>query len=237
MLKKGICACLAFLLLFSVCSAEKKVQVDDIIRFGRYEQDNHPENGPEPIEWLVLDVQDGKALLISKYGLDVKPYNEKLEDVTWETCTLRTWLNGEFLQSAFSTEERSAVLTTTVDNSSSQGYSGWSTGGGNDTQDQIFLLSCAEANRYFNVTFTDSNNTAPRMSPTAYAIRNGAYTNRDYQTADGAAAGWWWLRSPGDYQRNASAVYIDGSLSPHNVRNDLVCVRPAFRLDLDSWSP
>lgn len=234
-MKKLLCILIVIFLLSSASAEQPSTpEIGSIVTFGHYEQDNNPDNGPEPIEWIVLDVQDGKALLISKYGLDVKPYNEKLADVTWETCTLRTWLNGDFLLSAFSTEERPAILTTAVDNSSSQGYSGWSTSGGNNTQDQIFLLSYAEANKYFNVTLTDSNNTNARMTPTAYAIKNGAYTNSDYKTADNAAAGWCWLRSPGDYQRNASGVYIDGTLSPHNVRNESVCVRPAFWMNLES---
>ena len=88
-----------------------------MIPFGHYEQDNNPGNGPEPIEWLVLDIQDGKALLLSKYGLEAKAYNTKFVDITWENCTLRTWLNGEFLAKAFSAEEQSAILLTEVDNS------------------------------------------------------------------------------------------------------------------------
>ena len=42
------------------------VAVGDLITFGTYEQDNNPDNGPEPIEWVVLDVKDHKALVISK---------------------------------------------------------------------------------------------------------------------------------------------------------------------------
>ncbi|MBP3696995.1 MAG: hypothetical protein J6J45_05560, partial [Clostridia bacterium] len=68
-------------------------QVGDYITFGSYEQDNDLSNGKEPIEWLVLDKQDGKVLVISKYALDAKPYNDEYVDVTWETCTLRSWLN------------------------------------------------------------------------------------------------------------------------------------------------
>ena len=49
--------------------------IGGIVTFGRYEQDGNEENGPEGIEWIVLDVQDGKVLLLSKYGLEVKPYN------------------------------------------------------------------------------------------------------------------------------------------------------------------
>ncbi len=95
------------------------------------------------------DRKENKALLLSKYGLDAKPYNAEEGDATWEKCSLRSWLNGEFLQSAFSADEQTAILTTAVDNSNSQGLhnSRWDEDGGNNTQDQIFLLSYAEANR------------------------------------------------------------------------------------------
>lgn len=74
--------------------------------FGKYEQDNNTSNGKEKIEWLVLEVKDGKALVISKYALDCKPYNTSSTNVTWETCSLRNWLNNDFINSAFSATEK-----------------------------------------------------------------------------------------------------------------------------------
>ena len=53
------------------------VSVNDILTFGRYEQDGIRGNGAEDIEWLVLDVQGNKALLLSRYALDSQPYNKK----------------------------------------------------------------------------------------------------------------------------------------------------------------
>ena len=202
--------------------------------FGLYEQDNNLSNGKEPIEWIVLDVQDGKALLLSRYGLDVMPYNTKREEITWENCTLRKWLNGSFLQTAFTEKEQSAILTTAVDNSEAQGYVGWrSISGGNNTQDKIFLLSCKEANQYLEVDYTGQN-TESRVRPTAYAVQRGAWISNDYKTAEGRAVGWWWLRSPGDNQGRAAGVNIDGALSSRNADEENACVRPAFWLDLES---
>ena len=88
--------------------------VGDIIEFGAYEQDNEKSNGKEPIEWQVLAKEDNKILVISKYALDAKPYNTEFENVTWETCTLRTWLNETFLDEAFSKAEKSMIQTTEV---------------------------------------------------------------------------------------------------------------------------
>ena len=209
--------------------------IGSIVTFGCYEQDGDKENGPEEIEWVVLDVQDGKALLLSKYGLEAKPYNTEYTDVTWETCTLRAWLNSDFLNKAFSAEEQSAILTTTVDNSSSQGYNDLILIDGNNTQDKIFLLSYAEANRYLSVKYwkeDDGNNTKSRVAPTDYAIETGAYSTDIYQTADGKPAGWWWLRMPGLSNFDAPYVHNGGSLYYEAVFRDYGVVRPAFWLNL-----
>lgn len=65
--------------------------VGDIVTFGSYEQDNDLENGMEPVEWYVLDKEDGEATLMSVYLLDWQPYNEDFIGMTWEDCTLRSW--------------------------------------------------------------------------------------------------------------------------------------------------
>jgi hypothetical protein len=125
-----------------------------------------------------------------------------------------------------------------VDNSNSQGYSGWNTDGGNDTQDKIFLLSYAEAKRYFGVQHHSvsgsGNNTRSRVSPTAYAAARGAYTSSSDKTAKGKSAGWWWLRSPGYFRNSAAYVIDDGALSYFSVDSDNGSVRPAFWINLDS---
>ena len=231
---------LVFAVSISIVLAETLITqsfdtIGSVVTLGRYEQDGDKENGPEEIEWVVLDVQDGKALLLSKYGLEAKPYNTEYTDVTWETCTLRAWLNSDFLNKAFSAEEQSAILTTTVDNSSSQGYNDLISINGNNTQDKIFLLSYAEANRYLSVKYwkeDDGNNTKSRVAPTDYAIETGAYSTDNYQTADGKPAGWWWLRMPGLSNFDAPYVHNGGSLYYEAVFRDYGVVRPAFWLDL-----
>lgn len=151
----------------------------------------------------MLDRDGDKALLLSRYALDAKQYNAMNINITWEKCTLRTWLNDDFMNRAFTAAEQSAILLTNVDNSSIQCYSRWSTSGGNNTQDKVFLLSYAEANKYLGVTYDNSNNTKSRVAPTAYAISQGAWTSDSEKTMDGEAAGWWWLRSPGTNQDDA----------------------------------
>ena len=242
MKKTVMAAVIMAAVLFAACFAEgpaeqKRTTAGDIVTFGSYAQDTDPGNGTEPIEWIVLDVQDGKALLTSRYGLYAAGYHNSWDDCTWETCDLRTWLNDKFMNWAFSAEEQSAILTTTVDNSDSQGFDwtiigGEKNTGGNDTEDRVFLLSCAEANQYLNVTIEDSSNTKARVAPTAYARMMGAEANAAFPTADGGAAGWWWLRSPGDGPNSAAGVNPDGSLSFCRAYHRNMIVRPALWVEL-----
>lgn len=210
-----------------------KFTVGNYVTFGTYPQTKARKDAT-PIEWLVLARDGEKALLISRYGLDAQPYNKDDTSVTWETCTLRTWLNGMFYNKAFSSAEQAAILTTNVDNSKSQCYSGWNTGGGKNTQDKVFLLSYAEANKYFDVTYDNSSNTKSRVAPTAYAIAQGTHTYASVETVYGSNAGWWWLRSPGRSQSKTAYVFADGSLGSNSVYDVSGAVRPALWVNLEA---
>ena len=249
--KKCFTVILSFLLVLvafciTACTGtptKKTIQVGQYVTFGHYEQDNDTGNGKEEIEWLVLDVQDGKALLLSRYGLDTKPYNTESVDITWESCTLRTWLNGTFMNNAFTAREQKGIVLTNVDNSAIQGFdfstvqrTNGNTSEGNNTEDRIFLLSYAEANKYLEVT-RENTNMGSRVTPTGYAKQQGARTNDHYRTADGDAAGWWWLRSPGFLYRDAACVCADGAFYYHGVDNSSFCVRPALWVDLETAAP
>lgn len=196
----------------------KNSKIGDYITFGAYTQDNNASNGKEDIEWLILDVQDGKALVISKYALDCKPYNRSYYFVTWETCTLRKWLNSNFINSAFTADEKAMIPTVTVSADKNPKYS---TDPGNATQDQVFLLSITEANRYF------SSNSARQCEPTDFAIANGAWRSDNGNCC-------WWLRSPGDHQKGAARVNHGGDVDKYGNNVDLgyTAVRPALWVEL-----
>lgn len=211
-----------------------KFTVGNYVTFGTYPQ-TKAGNDATPIEWLVLARDGDKALLISCYGLDAQPYNTSIIDVTWETCTLRKWLNGTFYNKAFSSAEQAAILTTNVDNSKSQCYSAWNTSGGNNTQDKVFLLSYAEANKYFGVTYSGDINTKSRVAPTAYAIAQGAFRNSS-KHVDSTNTGWL-LRSPGNGRGSAAFVFPDGSLGSIGVSYDSSAVRPALWVNLEADVP
>lgn len=199
----------------------KNIKVGSYINFGAYEQDNNTSNGKEDIEWLVLEVKDGKALVISKYALDCQPYNTSYTDVTWETCTLRKWLNNDFINAAFSANEKAMIPTVTVSADDNPYYS---TNPGNATQDQVFLLSITEVNKYF------SSNSARQGEPTNCAVASGAYVN----SSNGNC--WWWLRSPGYDRNRVAGVSYDGFVyeSGNYVHSDISAVRPALWIDLNS---
>ena len=120
-----------------------------------------------------------------------------------------------------------------MDNGKSQGYINWYTRGGNNTQDYLFLLSYAEADKYLVVPYSNAI-TNSRVAPTAYAKVHGAYSDGRSKTADGEAAGWWWLRSPGLNQSDAASVSYYGSLDVNYVSSGFSVVRPAFWLNLES---
>ena len=211
------------------------VEEPESVIFGRYEQDNNPDNGPEPIEWLVLDYDEfsNRVLLLSRYGLDAKPYNTGKTSVVWKSCSLRKWLNEEFLNAAFTVEEQAVVLLTDVDNSRNQSALFWASDSGLNTQDKVFLLSCAEVAQYLGASWGDIHNFSPRVSPTAYARAQGAFAGNT-MTSEGSAAGWWWLRSPGYHQNEAARVSRDGSLGTVEVNNSRGSVRPALWVSLDA---
>ena len=202
--------------------------VGDVVIFGQYEQDNNPDNGSEPIEWIVLDVQDGKTLLLSKYALDTVQYNKDWIDMTWEKCSLRTWLNTDFLGKAFNEQEQSAVLMTQVDNSDAQRKNEYNTTSGKNTDDRVFLLSHHEA---FDLYFTSDE--ARMCVPTDYAIGKGAGVSDECQI-NGRATASWWLRSPAGRQHMVSCVFNTGSDGTYSTDDSTVVVRPALWVNRDS---
>lgn len=209
------------------------VAVGDHVWFGAYPQ-TAAGTDETPIEWLVLDRDGDDVLLLSRYGLDCMPYHDRLEATAWSECSLRAWLNDEFFYRAFTFEERQGVLSAFVDNGAAQGCAGWLTSGGRNTIDRVFLLSYAEANRYFGLTYSDGN-ASSRAAPTDYALARGAYAAEDCTTGDGAHAGFWWLRSPGyAYQSRAAGVYHDGTLDFDAVTYNRACVRPAIWVNLSA---
>ncbi len=96
--------------------------------------------------WKVLNIQDNKLLVINTSSICFLPYNQKVADVTWEDCTLRKWLNNDFINLSFSNIEKERIIPTLLDNDINPKYK---TPGGNPTTDKVFLLSFKEIKLYF----------------------------------------------------------------------------------------
>ena len=191
----------------------------DEIYFGSYEQDNNTNNGKEEIVWIVLEKNDNQLLIISKNALDYQPYNSSYSDTTWESCSLRSWLNGTFVSEAFSDEETNQILTSIVKADSNPKYS---TSAGNDTKDQVFLLSITEVEKYL------TKDSVRQCKPTAYAIAQGTIP----RSTDGDC--WWWLRSPGGYGDCAVCVDHGGSIRAYGRGvHSRIAVRPAMWINLE----
>ena len=206
----------------------KNANVGSYVTFGAYEQDNNKSNGKEDVKWLVLAKDGNKVLVISKYALDCQPYHTSNTNVTWETCSLRKWLNGTFINNAFSAEEQEMIPNVTV-SADKDPNSDWSTDPGNSTHDKVFLLSLTEAYQYC------TSDESSKCAPTDYAIAQGAYTN-DKDKDGGRTNCWWWLRSPGIDQNKALVIKktVGFSQASSEFTTITYAVRPALWITLYS---
>lgn len=179
-----------------------------------------------PCLWRVLDVQGGRALLLTEKIPEKRPYHSSITAVTWEECALRKYLNGAFLQK-FSSQEQSRIVPTVNTNPDNSWYG---TAGGRNTTDKVFLLSIEEVVKYFG----DSGQLWE-------VIKGRGYIYDEYKSARIAKYQgeevWWWLRSPGDsdgYAFGAAYVGRDGTLFVRGTNVDSADggVRPALWINL-----
>ena len=209
-------------LLFSSCSKSADIEYGDIYVFGHFEQDGDEENGPEKLEWIVMDTGEDSILLLSRYVLLPMRYNEEYVDVTWETSSLRAWLNGSFIEEAFSEGEKGMILTVVNEN---PGNAVYDTVGGSPTEDKVFIFSSDEAGAYL---YTDEQKFVNGSAePTGYAEELGIVLS---QKAGYEGRVTWWLRTPGVFQYSAAFADSDGYVYPNGavVNNDTYSgVRPA----------
>lgn len=199
----------------SVTSSEtenkQKASSGKTVTFGKWQN--------EKIDWYVLDKKDGKTLLLSVHALDTRPFSERA--ATWDSSSLRAWLNDEFYHTAFTASEQQDIANTSLENGDDLKYG---TAVGKNTEDHVFLLSGSEAEKYLS-----GNETV--TSPTEYALSKGAYTNEKGDCA-------WWLRSPG-MNDNGPAYYSsqgDIGTRAHQGSETIIGVRPAVWIVTDALS-
>jgi len=187
------------------------------------------------IAWLVLAVVDFKLLLISEKTFEKRNYHDVNVYITWEGCTLRQYLNGEFYNNLGA--EKKAIAETRNNNFDNLWYG---TSGGNETTDKIFLLSIDEADKYFNDSGDYINKR--RKNYRGSIEDKGGYIFNAYNESRIAKEGNgkendWWLRSPGNGGNKAAFVFTEGRIivDGHDVKYDFnggKGVRPALWLNL-----
>ena len=188
------------------------------VAFGRYPQGKNGE--VLPLRWRVLAVKpkERQALLITEKLIDCRRYHKEFKAITWAECNLQKWLNNEFLKEAFTEQERGKINLTKNKNPDNKRYE---TNGGENTEDNVFLLSLDEAETYFR---SDIDREA---AGTDFAVKQGLCLLDN-------GMGWWWLRSPGSGGDFAACVIPDGRVFDfgYTVYLDIVGVRPALWLNL-----
>ena len=202
----------------------KDITAGTIITFGCWLQHSTRPAAPTPIEWIVLETDLQTATLISRYGLEQMPYHDEQSRVTWETCTLRAWLNGKFLDTAFTAAEQARIRTVCV---KTRAFAQDDTDIVVSTKDKVWLLDADEAERCF---VSDEER---KCLPTERSLSYDTwFWNEAY--GDGLECPWW-LRSCGDSPDAASVVTDEGVVMPDGwtVSSKDVGVRPVIVLRLD----
>ena len=191
-------------------------EVGKTVFFGAYPQGK---DGVQktPIEWLVLEKEDDRILVVSRRGLDLLPFHKEAIPTRWETSSVREWLNREFSNAAFTPEEQ--ALIPTVRMKAEHGLPA-SDAPERDTTDKVFLLSYAEASCLF------PSDEERKCVPTEYLASL-------MELDDANEASWWWLRSSSaDDDQDVFAVDEHGTIREERASNLLDAVRPALWIRL-----
>jgi len=191
-------------------------KLGDEITLGTYEQDNDLTNGDEPIEWIVIDAEDDKVLVISKYGLDAIEFLDREK----RSLPVVEWLEN-FDETAFNYGEKKRLIANDTEckvsylfDFSWDSSTGTGVGVARDNCTYSFPLSVEEA----DYCLTDEQKIC---EATPYAKANGAAVNPYC---------WWWLRddvgaeSVTNVNGNGEIVTEPGT----NALNSTACVRPAM---------
>ncbi|MGI6173507.1 MAG: DUF6273 domain-containing protein [Christensenellales bacterium] len=197
-----------------------------VIAFGRWQIDldfENTEDGKDPIEWLVLENDGKKALLLSRYILMDTNFHYvygRAEGKDWSKCTLRSYLNGDFYENAFVKDEQKAIRKTTLKNPAGPETKTK----GKESKDRLFLLSYGELEAYF-----------PSKESRA-ALCTAFADSLMLKSADGSIRpDSWWLRTPGMNIAKALVVATDGGVdldtgdTTYNPRG----IRPAMWVDVE----
>lgn len=201
----------------------------------------------EPLRWRVLDPNEG--FVLSENLIDSQPYQNLIyrdsndyyynnpEKTVYAndyvTSSIRKWLNDDFYNTAFTSEEKARIGITSLDNSAKPGYPQYDS---QTTNDKIFLISWNEMINadYGFSTNSGSVDTAREAKSTDYAKSQGGRYIYVSDFLSHIGNGEWWLRSPGDYSNGACYVHYDGWMNSSWTEVSSSGVRPAFKFNPQS---
>ena len=198
-----------------------------VITFGKYEQDDDETNGPEDINWLVLEEKNGMYLVISEQILEFRTYDDGTHQ-TWADSTLRKWLTEDFVAKAFSEEERAKIVPMKLTTSTPSYFDIENV---TDSVETVFLLSYGEMMQY-QVAETHC---------TFYAVSSPERNDLPYSWVMDAfdpSMMHWWVRTNGGNQGEVVRGYgmvptnVSGNTVTNIGTNDRGGIRPAMWIDI-----
>lgn len=152
--------------------------------------------GIVPMPWVVLNKNNGKALVISKYAFTCEPFNIIFNRVTWNTCSLRKWLNSDYLNSTFSQTEKNLIIPVYIGSDDIISFDEKE----DITADRLFLLSSTEVEKYLKTP-------AERLA----RVTDYAKSKIMWQSFDPYAH--WWLRTKSKDEIGATHVTYNGEIN------------------------
>ena len=130
-----------FCIFIAGCSEKKETTryiEGDVIEFGTalIERDTK-------LEWIVLECQNDRALLISKNIIEYRNFHSKTKtNIEWQNSDICAWLNNDFYNGAFSEEEKAKVLEYEIQ---TKNYGSETS---DSTQNRVFLFNIQEVKKY-----------------------------------------------------------------------------------------
>ena len=169
------------------------------------------------------DTTGNSALIMTEHMIEHQAHNNSPGDVTWADCSLRRYLNGEF-HNKFTEVEQSRIIPVVNQNYDNQWYSA---SGGQDTRDQIFLLSIEEVVCNY---FGDSRKYLENRSAKQRYWFPNKDKNHNKRKAELEGHAWWWLRSPRRDNQRAAYIHGDGNVGIQgNGTFDIIAKRSILR--------
>lgn len=216
-----------------------QAKIGDTVFFGSYPQDLSYTK--KCIEWIILDKEDDKFLLLSKYCLDMHPGNHALgrtnsvntnyvEDKTWTGSVLRNWCNSTFYNTAFNNIEKNMIVNSKIINEDKEGY--YTT-----TYDNVFVLSPSEVRQYFK-DLNDCKTTGTSYAVNKFHQAMRSFCQEYYHSSMGHSQEIerrnfvaWWLRPRNGWMNTMNGSIVSSNKIFEQFRNldiYIYLIRPAI---------